>query len=81
MTPEYMQALLGAKPFQPLRVRLHSGETHEIIYPNLSMVTRPSLIIAFPDPKSNGQWGEDYVEVHWSEIAGVEQMAPEGAGA
>ena len=81
MTPEAMQNLLRARPFQPLRVRLRNGQAYEIVYPNLAMVTQPSLVVAFADPESNGQWGEDYVEVHWPEITAVEVLTPEGAGA
>ena len=80
-TPESVQAMLRAEPFTPLRVRLTNGTVYDITYPNLTMVTRPSLVIAFPDPESNGQWGDDYVEVHWPEITGVEALTPEGADA
>jgi hypothetical protein len=79
MRPEDIQNMLRAQPFQPFRVRLTSGKTYDIVYPHLTMVTRPFLVIAFADPESNGRWGDEYVTIPWPEVAGMEGLTKEGA--
>jgi hypothetical protein len=79
MRPEDIDALLQVAPFQPFRVHLKDGKSYEVLYPNLTMTTRPWLVIAFPDPESNGRWADDYVSIPWSEIASVEPLRTEGA--
>jgi hypothetical protein len=81
MRPEEFDILLRTRPFHPLRVRLKDGKTYDVIYPNLTMTTRPWLVIAFPDPESNGRWGDGYVTIQWDEIAGVEQLQGQEASA
>jgi hypothetical protein len=80
MDPEYMLKLLRVRPFEPLRVLVRGGQQYDIRYPNLSMVTQPSLVIAFPGPESGGRWGEDYMEVSWREISTVQALNPEDCG-
>jgi hypothetical protein len=79
MQPEDMDKMLRAEPFRPLRVQLKNGKMYDVIYPNLTMTTRPFLVIAFPDPESSGRWGDDYVTIPWPEIANVEVVKAEGA--
>jgi len=79
MTPDEIHAMLRTEPYHPLRFRLKDGTTYDVYYPNLTMATQPFLVIAFPDPESNGRWAEDYVSIPWSEIAGVEPIKVTGA--
>ena len=79
MRPEEIHAMLRAEPFHPLRVRLKNGTIYDVFYPNLTMTTESFLVIAFPDPESNGRWGDDYVTIPWPEIAGVEPLRAEWA--
>jgi len=78
-TPEELQAMLRAEPFQPLRVRLTDGTSYVITHPNLTLVTRLRLVIGLPEPGTNGQLAGDAVRVGWSLIAGVDRLVPEGS--
>lgn len=78
-TPEDVQAMLRAEPFEPLRVRLTDGTSYDITHPNLTLVTRLRLVIGFPEPGTDGQIARDAVRVGWSVIAGVEPLVPEGS--
>jgi hypothetical protein len=78
-TPEELQAMLRAEPFQPLRIRLTDGTSYVITHPNLTLVTRLRLVIGIPEPGTNGQLAGDAVRVGWSMIAGVDRLVPEGS--
>jgi hypothetical protein len=76
---EAVQELLRARPFTPLRVRTTDGASYDIVYPNLSAVTRRRLIVGIPDPDSDGALAAEVVYVAWSAVAGIEPLVPEGA--
>jgi hypothetical protein len=79
-TPEDVQAMLRAEPFQPLQVRLTDGSIHVITHPRLSMVTRQRLIIGYPDP-DDARLAGDVVYLSWSRIAGIDRLVPEQTSA
>jgi hypothetical protein len=80
MQPEEMRALLRARPFQPLRVRLTDQRTFDILYPHLALVTRPLFILGLADPASGGEWAIDSVRLPWSSIRDVEVAPVASAG-
>ncbi len=49
MTLENMRALLTRRPFEPLCVKLSSGEIFEIRHPEMATLTRTGLIVVLPD--------------------------------
>ena len=79
-TPEEVQALLRAEPFQPLQVRLTDGTTRIVAQSRFNMVTRDWLLLGTPDP-SDPHIAADVAYVHWSTIAGVDRLVPEGTSA
>jgi len=78
VTPEMVHALLRVYPFRPLRVELTNGTVYEIVRPFLTMATPGVLLIAFPDPESNGGWGDDYVTIEWPKVKEVVYLKQEG---
>jgi hypothetical protein len=79
MQPDEMRTLLRAEPFQPLRVTLTDGTSHDIIYPRLNLVTDMVFVIGVPDQSSNGVLAEDEIWIHWKDITSVEKLEPTGA--
>ena len=59
MNPEKIQAHLRRQPFQPVRVFLSDGSSHDVRHPELALVTRREVIIA--SPSSEGQLPEQAV--------------------
>jgi hypothetical protein len=78
-TPEEVQAMLRAEPYQPLQVRVADGTSYIITHPRLTLVTQQRLIIGFPEPGTNGQIAGDAVRLGWSMIAGIDRLVPEGS--
>jgi hypothetical protein len=52
MTFEYFQQLLDKRPFEPVAVRLSSGEVHAVRYPGCAALTRTWLVITDPDARN-----------------------------
>lgn len=48
MTAQELREFLEREPFEPVRVRLSSGDVYEIRQPELAVVMRSRLFIAFP---------------------------------
>jgi hypothetical protein len=46
--PEYLWLFLNQQPFVPLRLHLSDGSSHEIRHPELALVTRTMVRIAYP---------------------------------
>jgi hypothetical protein len=49
MTFKELREILDREPFQPVRVRLSSGDAYEIRRPDLAVVMRSRLFLAFPN--------------------------------
>ena len=79
-TPEEVQAMLRAEPFKPLQVRLTDGTTRVITQPRFNLVTRDWLILGTPDP-SDHRIAAGVSYVHWSNVAGIDRLVPEGTSA
>ena len=45
MTVQTFREMLSRRPFQPVRVTLSSGQSHEIRHPEMALLTRTSLLI------------------------------------
>jgi hypothetical protein len=45
MTVQAFREMLWRRPFQPVKLTLSSGESHEIRHPEMAMLTRTSLLI------------------------------------
>jgi hypothetical protein len=49
MNTEELQDILDREPFQPVRLRLTSGDSREITRPGMAMLLKSRLFIATPD--------------------------------
>jgi hypothetical protein len=49
MSAETIRELLGRQPFDPLEVRLSSGEVYRIPHPEFAMLLKSTLVIGIPD--------------------------------
>ena len=50
MTADTFKEILHRKPFQPFRVVMSSGESYNVMHPEMALVTARTLILAIPDP-------------------------------
>ena len=76
-TPEEVQLMLRAEPFQPLQVRLTDGTTYFITNPRHNMVTRHHFLIGSPDPTDSRLTQEEVDRIPWSRVASVVRLVPE----
>lgn len=67
--------LLKKQPFQPFRLVLSNGHTHEIKHPELAWVTPYYILVGIPDPNWDGPSAIiDEIMVSMIHIAEVEPI-------
>jgi hypothetical protein len=49
MTVQTFRDLLTARPFQPFRVVMSSGERYEVRHPEMAWMTRSDILIGYED--------------------------------
>jgi hypothetical protein len=52
MTADTFREILRRSPFEPFRVVMSSGESYNVVHPEMAFVTAKSLILALPDPSA-----------------------------
>ncbi len=77
MTADTFREILRRKPFEPFRVVMSSGESYNVMHPELAFVTSRSLILALPDPTEPE--GERLGFCSYLHIAHVEVLRPSDA--
>ncbi len=74
MTPAQMKELIKRKPFVPIRLHLTNGETVDIRFPELTLVTDLHMFIGWKDPKEKRSIARDAVLVGWDGIKHFELL-------
>lgn len=72
MTAETFREILKRTPFEPFRVVMSSGESYNIMHPEMAFVTARALILALPD--SSAPEGERIAFCSYLHIAHVETL-------
>lgn len=49
MTVQTFRDLLTRRPFQPFRLVMSSGQTHEVRHPEMAMLTKTDLLVGVDD--------------------------------
>jgi hypothetical protein len=49
MTLQPYRELLAARPFQPFRLVMSSGQSYEVRHPEMAMLTRTSMLVGIDD--------------------------------
>jgi len=73
MTIEALRQLLTRQPFEPMQVKMSSGEVFEIRQPEMAAIARGGLIIILPD--ADGSPSDKVEFCSFLHIAGVETAA------
>lgn len=71
--------MLTGRPFEPMRVKMSSGEVFEIRHPEMASLTKTGLIIVLPEP--DGEPSERFEICSYLHIAGVETRSSTGTAA
>ena len=74
MTADTFREILRRKPFEPFRVVMSSGESYNVMHPEMAFVTSKSLILALPDPTQPE--GERLAFCSYLHLAHVEVLRP-----
>jgi hypothetical protein len=74
MTSQDFQRLLRARPFQPFRIVMSSGERYEVRHPEMAFLMRTKLVLGL-DPDSQGV-ADDWVMCSLLHITAVEPITP-----
>jgi hypothetical protein len=75
MTADTFREILRRTPFEPFRVVLSSGESYNILHPEMAFVTAKALILALPD--SSASEGERLSFCSYLHVAHVETLRPQ----
>lgn len=51
MNPDDLHNLLKKQPFDPIRIKLSNGDAHDVRDPDLVVVMKTKMFIAFPDDR------------------------------
>lgn len=77
MTADTFKEILKRSPFDPFRVVMSSGESYNVVHPEMAFPTARSLILALPDPTAVD--GERLAFCSYLHIAHVEMLKPSRA--
>ena len=72
MEREQLRLLLRREPFEPFRVYLTDGQTHDVLYPNMHILGHIHMTIGFPKPNVAKPCCDHMVSVMLSDIARAE---------
>ncbi|HEY8665634.1 MAG TPA: hypothetical protein VIL86_03170 [Tepidisphaeraceae bacterium] len=77
MTADTFRDILGRKPFEPFRVVMSSGESYNVMHPEMALVGAKALVLALPDPSRAD--GERFAFCSYLHIAHIETLKPSRA--
>ncbi len=74
MTAETFRKIMKRAPFDPFRIVMSSGESYNVMHPEMAFVTAKTLILALPEPAHPE--GERLAFCSYLHIAHVEMLKP-----
>jgi hypothetical protein len=74
MTADTFREILKRTPFEPFRVVMSSGESYNVMHPEMAFVTARTLVLALPEPTQPE--GERLAFCSYLHIAHVEVLRP-----
>ena len=74
MTADTFREILKRTPFEPFRVVMSSGESYNVMHPEMALVTAKALILALPD--RSAPEGERIAFCSYLHIAHIETLRP-----
>jgi hypothetical protein len=77
MTADTFREILRRAPFEPFRVVMSSGESCNVMHPEMAFVTAKALVLAIADPSHAD--GERLAFCSYLHIAHVETLKPSRA--
>ena len=77
MTADTFREILRRAPFEPFRVVMSSGESYNILHPEMAFVSAKALVLAIPDPTHVGAERVEFCS--YLHVAHVETLKPSRA--
>ena len=77
MTADTFKQIFSQRPIEPFRVVMSSGESYNVMHPEMALVSSRSLVLAIPDPTHAD--GERIAFCSYLHIAHVETFHPSRA--
>jgi hypothetical protein len=77
---EDIQARARRRPFQPFRIVASSGESVDVLHPELILVGQTRVVVGRPSPRRPGVF-VDLVEMARMHIAAMEDLPSRGSSA
>ena len=77
MTADTFREILKRTPFEPFRVVMSSGESYNVMHPEMVLVSAKALVLAVSDPAYSD--GERLAFCSYLHIAHVETLKPSRA--
>jgi hypothetical protein len=77
MDSETIHRLLKAQPFQPFRLHLSNGRTHDVRHPELALIGKRDMVLGNPLPDSDLPIYENFEIISLLHVNDI-QMPPGG---
>jgi hypothetical protein len=77
MTADTFKEIQHRTPFEPFRVVMSSGESYNVVHPEMVLVTSKALVLVIPDPTRSD--GERLAFCSYLHVAHVETLKPSRA--
>jgi hypothetical protein len=74
MTADAFREILRRRPFEPFHVVMSSGESYNVMHPEMALVTARTLVLAIPDPVAPE--GERFAFCSYLHVAHIEVLRP-----
>ena len=74
LTPALLKDLIKRKPFKPIRLHLTDGDTVDIRFPQLTLVTDFQISVGWKHPNEKKMIGCDGVFLGWPAIKSYEVL-------
>ena len=81
MDPETIHRLLKAQPFQPFRLHLSNGRTHDVRHPELALIGKRDMVLGNPQPGSALPIYENFEIISLLHVNDIQLLAGGIAGA
>lgn len=73
MMPDTLKSMLNRRPYEPMRIKLSSGEIFEIRHPEMTMLTKSALVVSLLEP--DGSPSDRFEVCSYLHIASVETLS------
>ena len=73
MRAKDVRRLLYRRPFRPFRMTITTGETHDVLHPEMMFVAKSFVAVPVPKPETDRDEPDDFA---WIDLLHIAQCCP-----